>query len=374
MGFLIPNIYSNFYNSALISQFLNMPDMQSVIIFVLLLVGIILLLAIGGRMSKRKQTYSGKASKKKYSRWVFHRLAHNSGLSNNLIKILDSLIKTYKLREPFLLFSNNKLLDSLLNKAIYAINNSFKLTPIEKTNKTTPLFQIKQIIDGSAKKSLGISSTHLLKTGQPILFIFPDGVQIRSKIIRNTKKSLSCILPPSKLGDSSRWKKNIKFKALFWRQNDSGYKFLTKIFGFGSHEENKTVDIAHSTALNRNQQRKAKRRVLNRKCFYYPIEIFTFDKGRKSKKNAVVQYNLRHLGSVIDICAGGCSINTKIPLEKSRYLKMEFKVSTAEELSIYGRVRRISKDEEKHFIMHIIFTNISKHNKNQIYSYVYNYT
>ncbi len=352
---------------------LSAPDLQSIIIFIILLVGIILLLVIGGKMSKRKTTYSGKASKKKYSRWVFHRLAHNSGLSKNLIKVLDSLIKKYKIREPFLLFSNNRLLDQLVNKAMYTINNNLKLTIEQKENMTNSLFQIKQIIDHKAKKSLGITSSHLLRSGQSLLFVFADGVQIRSKILKNIKKNLSCILPQSGVSDNSRWKKNTKLKVLFWRQNDSGYMFLTKVVGFGKHEEQKTVEITHSSSLKRNQQRNAKRRVLNRKCFYYPIEVFNFTKGRKTKKKAVVQYNLRHLGSVIDICAGGCSINTKNVLEKSKYLKMEFKVNTAEELSIYGRVRRISKSEDNNYIMHIIFTNISKHNKNQVYSYVYNY-
>ena len=133
---------------------LDMPDMQSIIIFIILLVGIILLLAVGGKMSKRKTTYSGKASKKKYSRWVFHRLAHNSGLSKNLIKILDNLIKRYKVKEPFLLFSNNRLLDQLVNRAMYSINNNLKLTTNQKENMTNSLFQIKQIIDSKAKNRL----------------------------------------------------------------------------------------------------------------------------------------------------------------------------------------------------------------------------
>jgi c-di-GMP-binding flagellar brake protein YcgR len=374
MGLLHPGNFINKIGSLFISQYLKQADMQSIIIFVVLLVAIIIFLAIGSRASKKRSAYSGKASKKKYSRWVFHRLARNAGLSSNLIRTLDNLIKAYKVREPFLIFSNNRLLDTLLNRAIYSINNDVKMTPDEKTNKTAPLFQIKQIIDNSTKKSLGISSSHLLRTGQSILFVFPDNVQIRSKVVRNTKKYLSCLLPYSTPNANSRWKKSTKMKALFWRHNDSGYMFITKILGFGRNEEERTVEIAHSTSLKRNQQRKAKRRVLNRKCFYYPIEVFQFSKGRKPKKKAVVQYNLRHLGSVVDICAGGCSINTKNPLERGRYLKMEFKVNTPEELQIYGRVRRTSKTEDNHHLMHIIFTNISRNNRNQIYSYVYNYT
>lgn len=374
MGFLHPQNLINKISSLYITQYLKQADIQTTVIFIIILVAIIIFLTIGSRAAKKRKAYSGKASKKKYSRWVFHRLARNSGLSNNLIRILDNLIKTYKVREPFLLFSNNRLLDTLLYKAIFSINNDIKIAPDEKINKTAPLYQIKQILDNSAKKGLGISSSHMLRTGQPVLFVFPDNVQIRSKVLKNSKRSLSCILPFAGSTGNSRWKKGIKLKALFWRQNDSGYMFFTKILGFGNYEGNRTIELAHSSSLKRNQQRRAKRRVLNRKCFYYPIEVFSFSKGRKPKKKAVVQYNLRHLGSVIDICAGGCSINTKSPLEKGRYLKMEFKVNTAEELSIYGRVRRVSKSDDNSNIMHIIFTNINRQSKNQIYSYVYNYT
>ena len=56
MGTFHPAIISNKLSSLYISQYVKQADMQSIIIFVIILVGIIIFLAIGSRASKKKKT------------------------------------------------------------------------------------------------------------------------------------------------------------------------------------------------------------------------------------------------------------------------------------------------------------------------------
>ena len=356
-------------NILLQTPFINPQDFTSVIITISLLIAFILILIVGGRATNNAG--SKKRSKKKYSKWVFYRIASNTGLNKKQIKFLEQLVRSFKLKQPFLIFTNPKLLDELLKRTSYNIQNNQNISFEDKEKKTNYLFQIKQTIDRKTKQRLGISSTHLIRTGQSVLFMFPDNTKAGSSVVQNYKKMITCTLPAN--ANQKLWKKGSKLKAHFWRENDSGYTFITKILGFGKTEESKTFFIQHSTALKRNQQRKTKRKTLDRKCFFYPIEILTFGKGKRAKKKAIVQYNLRHIGTIIDVCAGGCSINTQYSLERGQYLKMEFRVDPHEEISVYGRVRRVS-NEETHNKMHIVFTKISNHNKNKIYSFIYNYT
>jgi c-di-GMP-binding flagellar brake protein YcgR len=355
------------------TQYFNpQQDTTSLIIILCILVFLVILFVFGSRFSSRSRTGKSRGKKKHYGRFVFSRISKQFGLSKTEIKILSHLAKINNVREPYLLFSNAHLLDEVLKNSIYKLNQNYDILPDEKEKKLNTFFQIKQKLDIKLKRGLGIKSTNLIRSGQPLLVIFYDGSKIGSKVLRNFKSYLVCSIPIDVAQNRGKWQRGARVKVLFWRQNDSGYSFMSKIIDFGKVEETPAMYLQHASGLKRNQQRKTKRKSLNRKCFYYPIEVLTFGEGHKAQRKTIIQYNMRRMGTVIDICAGGCSVACTHSMDPGKYLKMEFKINLDEEHTAFGRIRRVT--EQNNFItMHIVFTKISSHLRNQIYSHVYNY-
>ena len=229
------------------------------------------------------------------------------------------------------------------------------------------------MLERSSKRGVGITSTNLLKPGQPVVITFPDGMQIQSKVLANLKNALVCSAPDGEGNKTSLRKRGTKIKALLWRANDSGYVFASKIISNDQIKGQPAFLIQHSRTLKRNQQRKSRRRPLARNCYFYPIEAMTVGAGRKARRKAFIQRNFKHLGNFIDISGGGCSINSQAPLDRGKLLMIEFEINRGENLTAYGKVKRVAQAKGLVGIMHIMFTKVTSRHMNNIYSYVYNY-
>ncbi len=352
-------------------QFWPEQNTTSIIIGIVLILAFFAVLLIGG-ISASKGRKSA-ASKRKFNRNVFQRMASNVGLTKTQLESLENLIRVCKVKQPFLIFSNAGLLDDILKKGIYSVNHNKELSSEDKEKQLNDYFKIKEKLEKSSRKGVGITSTNLIRPGQSMVISFPDGSQLQTKIVTNLKRMLVCAIP-EELGTARlQWKRGTNIKSHFWRNNDSGYMFESKILGYDDLKGQAAFLIQHSRTLRRSQQRKFRRRPLARSCFFYPIEIVSVGKGRNERRRAYVQENFKHLGNFLDISAGGCSINSQAPLERGKLLMIQFEIERGQRLTAYGKVRRVTRNRGLFSIMHIMFTKVTSRNLNSIYSYVYNY-
>jgi hypothetical protein len=354
-------------------EFWPEQDQTSIIIGISLFVLLFIILIVGAVAAGKRKGGGSPAARRRYNKYVFHRMATNIGLNKEQVQILDNLIRICKVRQPFLLFSNAGLLDDVLKKGLYSVSNNKELSEVDKDRRFKSFYKIKEIIERNSRRGVGITSTNLVRPGQPVVLSFPDSSQLQTKVLTNLKRMLVCLIPDEVGSDRLKWQKGTNLKAHFWRDNDSGYMFSSKILGYDHIKGKPAVLIQHSRTLKRNQQRKFRRRPLARSCFFYPIEVVTVGRGRHAKKRAYVQQNFKHLGNFIDISAGGCSINSQSPLDRSRLLMIEFEIERGERITAYGKVRRVTQNKGLFNVMHIMFTKLTSHNLNSIYSYVYNY-
>jgi hypothetical protein len=352
-------------------QFWPEQNTTSIIVGIALILAFIAVLLIGGIIAAKGRKSS--VSNRKFNRYVFQRMASNIGLTQSQLDSLENLIRVCKVKQPFLIFSNAGLLDDILKKGIYSVSHNKELSEEDKERRLNDYYKIKEKLERSSRKGIGITSTNLVRPGQSIVISFPDGSQLQTKIVTNLKRMLVCAIPDELGTERLKWKRGTNIKAHFWRNNDSGYMFASKILGYDDLKGRSTFLIQHSRTLRRNQQRKFRRRPLARTCFFYPIEIATVGKGRNLKRRAYVQENFKHLGNFLDISAGGCSVNSQAPLERGKLLMIEFEIERGQRLTAYGKVRRVTKNRGLFSIMHIMFTKVTSRNLNSIYSYVYNY-
>jgi c-di-GMP-binding flagellar brake protein YcgR len=353
------------------TQFWPEQNITSIIVGIALILIFVVVLLVGG-FSARKGKKSA-ASRRKFNRYVFQRMAANVGLTKPQLESLENLIRVCKVKQPFLIFSNAGLLDDILKKGIYSVNHNKELSEGDKEKRLSDFYKIKETLERSSRRGVGITSTNLIRPGQSIVISLPDGSQLQTRIVTNLKRMLVCAIPDELGAERLAWKRGTEIKAHFWRSNDSGYVFTSKILGYDNVKGRPTFLIQHSRTLKRNQQRKFRRRPLARSCFFYPIEIVSVGKGRNAKRRAYVQENFKHIGNFLDISAGGCSVNSQAPLERGKLLMIQFEIERAERLTAYGKVRRVSSSKGLFSVMHIMFTKVTSRNLNNIYSYVYNY-
>jgi c-di-GMP-binding flagellar brake protein YcgR len=336
---------------------------------------VVLLLIVGGVIVSRRRRYLGPEARRKYSRQVFYKMARNLGLSKIHIDYLEYLVRVCKVQQPFLVFSNPGLLDDLLRKGIYSLQQNAALKAEDRERRMAHLFQIKQIIERNAKRAVGISSTSFLRIGQGLTITPEGGPQYQCRVMSNLRELLAVSAPLSESGIPVRWSRGTKVRLSFWREGDAGYSFESKVVAHDTIKGVPCILIPHSRSLRRAQQRKYRRSTLNRPCFFYPVHIMEQQEGRSAERRAMVQTNRRLLGHLLDISAGGCSVSSLAPLPAGSLCKLEFEIRRPNRIVVFGKVKRTRGLKSQHGgVMHVMFTTLSSQHLNQIYTFVYGYS
>ncbi len=355
-------------------DFLSSPDTRSIWIFIIIASVFIGIIILGGLISRRKTGSLDPERRRRYGRHVFQRMAKNIGLQKHHIEILEYLIRVCAVRQPFLIFSSSGLLDDVMKKGIYALHQNTKLKEEEREQRLTYLFQIKQIIERNAKKGVGVRSTIMMRPGQSVTITTEAGRQYSTRVVSRMRDMVAIAAATDGVGNQIRWPRGTQLKVNFWRESDAGYAFESKVLGYDKIKGSVCVLVHHAKTLRREQQRRYRRSPIHRPCFFYPVLIVESGSGRRAQKKAVVQVTRRLLGNLIDISAGGCSINSVYPLKTEDLCKIEFELARRQRITVFGKVKRIRRSGFRSSVMHIMFTKLSSHYLNQIYLYVYDYT
>ena len=349
------------------------PNSRMIIYFGIALLGVVGLILVGALLSRRNRPRSA-AENQQYSSSVFRRAARAMGLAAPHVAMLENLVRVCKVKQPFLVFSNAGLLDDALKKGLYSLDNARDLAPEERENRRAIIFQIKQIIERNARKGAVLRSTTFLRSGQQLSITPENGVQFSSKVISNMKDFLTVSAPAVPAGADSRWMRGTRLAVYLWRDNDAGYSFPSKVLGYDTVKGVPSVLIQHSKTLRREQRRTSRRRELMRPCFYYPIRISETGQGRKAERKAVVEQNMRTLGTVVDLSGGGCALQTLNPFDKGKLVMIEFDIDKKAAIRAFGKVMHIHRQRGRGGVMHVMFTRVTRQYLNRISEFVYDFS
>jgi c-di-GMP-binding flagellar brake protein YcgR len=349
------------------------PDSRMILYFGIALVGVVALILVGAMLSRRSRARTP-AEIQQYSSAVFRRTAKAMGLPAPHIDLLDNLVRVCKVKQPFLLFSSSGLLDDTLKKGLYSLDNARELSEDERENRKALIFQIKQIIERNARKGAMLRSTTFLRPGQFLSITPANGNQFSSKVISNMKDFLTVSAPVVPAGPDTRWMRGTPLAVYFWRDNDAGYSFSSKVLGYDTIKGVSSVLIQHSKTLRKEQRRRNRRRELLRPCFYYPIKITETGQGRKAERKAVVETSMRTLGTVVDLSGGGCAVQAMNPIDKGKLVMIEFDIDKKAPIRAYGKVMHIHRQKGRGGVMHVMFTRVTRRYLNRISEFVYDFS
>jgi c-di-GMP-binding flagellar brake protein YcgR len=178
-------------------------------------------------------------------------------------------------------------------------------------------------------------------------------------------------VPLDRRGQEVRWKKGTRLHISAILDRNRIFSFNTKVLGYNTFQRESILFTEHAQNIKQTQKRRSQRKELDRPCYFFPVEIMTMAEGRKTVKRAMLNKNLRHLGTMVDISAGGCCIKARNPLKAGSLLKIEFETQRKVHVTVFGKVRGVDQDPPHGGYMHVMFTRISKKNLNKIQEYVY---
>lgn len=333
----------------------------------------ILFLVIAGMSgNNRPGTMGGSSGKpKKFSKRKFRRHASSRGLSKGETQLLENMIRRFRIQGPFALLNNGAILDSTLKRALKEVEES-PMDPDEKEAQKLTLYRIKQKVERSTRGVKPPDSSRQLRMGQTVS-IAVNEVRYQCKITSNLQKSFGLTVPKDKSGTEIRWKKWTKVEAFFWRSNGQSFSFSTKILGYNVIRGVSSIFLQHSNSIKEAQQRRYRRKSMERPSYFYPIRLVSTGIGKNSKKKAIVDNHRGTLGTLLDISAGGCSLRSSYPLGKSELLKIEFETSQRQKVTVFGKVVGMDRMNPPGGIMHVMFTRISRANMNRINSFIYSF-
>jgi len=350
-------------------NFFEPTDNQNVTIgFIIFLIAIIILVIVN-----RLRAGSGKSAhntQKKFSKRTFKNAAKTTGLADTHIETLLNIIENYKVKSPFLLLQNGPTLDSALGKAMNAIDYTSAREEVKEAQKLT-LFHIKQIIELNSQKGGKISNTRQLRVGQDLLLVSENKRRYDSRVSSNQNNVLLVRPPTDKMGNMVKMKKWTPLTVFFWKKSGEGYNFSSKVVGYRNVQGKFALLIQHSNKVSLAQQRRYRRKELNRAAYFFHVHIANYGVGKKKEKRAIISER-SSLGHIQDISAGGCAIRTTNPLKLGALLKIQFEVGQRKPVISFGKVVGLEKNSAAGTIMHVKFTKVTRKNINKINSFVYN--
>jgi len=349
------------------------PGTSMLYYFGFALLGVVSLVLIGAMLSRGRRPRTD-VEIQQYSAGVFRRTAKAMGLPGPHIEVLEKLVQACKLKQPMLVFSSAGLLDDTLKKGLFSLDAARELSEAERENRKTLIFQIKQIIERNARKGTAVHSTTFLRPGQVLAITPENGGAFSSRVVSNMKDFLTVSAPTQPTGAETRWARGTRLSVYLWRENDAGYSFVTKILGYDTVKGVSSMLIQHSKTVRREQRRKSRRKELMRPCFFYPIRITETGEGRKAERKAIVEQNLRTLGTVVDLSAGGCAIQTLNPFERGKLVMVEFDIDRKAPVRAFGKVQHAHRQKARGGSMHIMFTRVTRQHLNRISEFVYDFT
>jgi c-di-GMP-binding flagellar brake protein YcgR len=335
--------------------------------------GMAVLILVAAAVSRRRRPSPTEAAQR-ISSGVFRREAKRMGLTAAAGELLEELVRMCKVKQPLLVFTSASLLDDTLKKGLYSLDNARELSEEEKENRRTTIFQIKQTLERTGRSGTALRSTTFLRPGQLLTITPGEGTPFSSKVISNMKDFLTVSAPAQPAGADTRWKRGTQMSVYLWRDNDAGYSFVSKVLGYDTLKGVPSVLIQHSRTLRREQRRRARRREIMRQCFYYPIRIVETGEGRKAQRKAAVEQNMRTLGIVVDLSAGGCAIQAMNPFEKGKLAMVEFELERKAPVRAFGKVLSVHREKGRGGVMHIMFTRVTRQHLNRISEFVYDFS
>ncbi len=299
--------------------------------------------------------------------WLqFYLKGRESGFVFHEINLLRRVAVEARLENPTSLFWSMKQLDRSIKGIIIKYRSRSQEQSPEYTRLLHKLFELRKRVEFEQPKyKVGIKSTRKLMPNQSLRIMLPGLGPFTSRIIENLTRYMAVTYPEGpKLPDGFSWK-NQKVSVNFWRAEDAGYFFQTKVLEDFMDKERPILHILQSDSLVRTQKRSSVRVETDLSADLYPLKSID-----QANENVEDGRGLRC--RLVDVSEGGCAVLIGGKAKVGLPLKVQFSIGETP-IVVCGVVKGMNYDEKKtRSTLHIQAVPPSPSMRNRILMYVYN--
>lgn len=298
--------------------------------------------------------------------WIqFYTKGKEAGFNFKEINLLRKVAVDNRLENPTSLFWSIRQLDRSIRGVILKFRYKGKEEEPTEINFVSKLYEFRKKIEFALPKyNLGLRSTRNVNVQQRLKIVLPGVGGFQSQVVEVLRKYLAIAYPQGKVPAGFNWTGQ-KINVYFWRADDAGYSFATKVIEDFSGKKFPILHIGHSDAITRKQKRRSVRVKVSAQANIFPLknlefanEIYESGRGLRSK--------------IVDVSEDGAALVVGGKGKVGMPLKMQFTLNDTD-IVMNGVVRGVSFNQKKNqSTLHIQASSVSNRMKNRILQYVYN--
>lgn len=298
--------------------------------------------------------------------WLqFYVKGKEAGFRFGELNLLRHVAIDNNLKDPTSLFWSEKTLDRCIRATVIRFRSEGQEETEYAVKYLSRLFDFRKRVEFNLPKyRIGITSSKNITAQQPIRITFRGSGVYHSKVVENSRKYLAVSYPEGKtLPPGFSWEKH-KINVYFWRPEDAGYRFDTRVVGDYLDRKFPILHIAHSENLIRTQKRGSIRAELNTTGFLYPLSSIdaTYEQEESS-----AGYRCRF----VDISEDGAAVMVGGRAKPGIPVKLQTEILD-KVVIMSGVVKGVTFKQNKNIsILHIQARDPSPAMKNTILLYVY---
>jgi len=281
------------------------------------------------------------------------------------IHILRKAAVGAKMPNPVSIFSSVKTLDSTVRTLITDFRARQKMDDPATNVFLTELFEFRKKVGFNPTHfTKGIKTSRELMGGQRIRMTLTGDASFQSTVVETQRKYIAVAYPLGKeLPPGFSWK-NQKVKVYFWREEDAGYYFESKVLEDFQDLEIPALHLAHSDNLVRSQKRTSIRLDCDLPCSIY--NLATIDLATEA-----LETSSGYRGRLVNLSEDGCSLLVGGKAKVGLAMKVQAELS-GHLVTMSGIIKGITYDKKKNrSVLHLQASPLSDRTRNDILTYVY---
>lgn len=312
---------------------------------------------------KKSPSYIERQKKRPTALRDVQALAKKINLSRAEANLLFAICRREKTENIFYNWSDKKALDAAFKAEFTRLREKGA-----SDSELEALFKLRNHLERILVLQKAIASSHHIQPGE-FLELHAGPRKIALKIIKSEKDNMTLEIPEGFEQTDYSPKPLTKIMLTYHSAQNLKYVLSTRVVRYQTALDGKRqMVVQHSNMVSMQSRRLYKRAALEVDCTFSAVSEIQGKGGAVSyspKKN-------KYEGKLVDISPGGCKLTTKLPIKRNQKIWIEVKISGFEKIQCCGLIVGM-KQKDDAFALNVSFLDISGKQRNEIFSYVYNY-
>jgi c-di-GMP-binding flagellar brake protein YcgR len=299
--------------------------------------------------------------------WLqFYAKGKESGFTFREVNMLRKVAVENRLKYPTSLFWSIGQLDRSIKGMINKFRSQGIVNDAGPAEFLSKLFDFRKNVEFDLPKyKLGLRTTRRLPQRQRITINVPGVGTYNSQVVENLRRYMAISYPEGPKPPRDFTWRGQRVNVYFWRQDDAGYVFESKVLDDFLDRQYPILHLTHSDALVRSQKRRSVRITTNIPARLYPLRNIS-EAGESRETTRGLRCRIR------DLSEDGAALLIGGRAKTGMAVKFQFSLGKSV-VVMSGTVKGINYNERRNqSMLHIQAQPPSLPVKNRILTYVYN--